>query len=49
MRRISRELRRQAVLMAQHAENDALDDWNEAIYDWEGLGEDYPDLIAGLT
>jgi hypothetical protein len=27
-------LRRQARLMAQHPENDAIDDWIEAISDW---------------
>jgi hypothetical protein len=29
-------LRRQAKLMAQHPENDAIDAWNEAAYDWSG-------------
>jgi hypothetical protein len=29
------DLRRQARLMAQHPENDAIDDWIEAIYDWD--------------
>ena len=30
------DLRRQAKLMAQHPENDAIDAWNEAAYDWSG-------------
>jgi len=30
------DLRRQAKLMAQHPENDAMDAWNEATYDWSG-------------
>jgi hypothetical protein len=29
------DLRRQAKLMAQHPENDAIDDWIEQVYDWE--------------
>jgi hypothetical protein len=29
------DLRRQAKLMAQHPENDAIDDWIEAAYDWD--------------
>jgi hypothetical protein len=33
-RRVRRDLRRQAKLMAQHPENDAIDAWNEAAYDW---------------
>jgi nicotinamide mononucleotide adenylyltransferase len=28
------DLRRQAKMMAQHPENDAIDDWIEAVYDW---------------
>jgi hypothetical protein len=28
------EIRREAVLMAQHPENDAIDEWIEAVYDW---------------
>jgi hypothetical protein len=28
------EIRREAKLMAQHPENDAIDAWNEAAYDW---------------
>jgi DNA-binding LacI/PurR family transcriptional regulator len=27
-------IRREAKLMAQHPENDAIDAWNEAAYDW---------------
>lgn len=27
-------IRREAKLMAQHPENDAIDNWNEAAYDW---------------
>ncbi len=32
--RVRADLRRQAKLMAQHPENDAIDAWNEAAYDW---------------
>jgi hypothetical protein len=32
-RRVRQELRRQARLMAQHPENDAIDAWNEVAYD----------------
>jgi hypothetical protein len=28
------EIRREVKLMAQHPENDAIDAWNEAAYDW---------------
>jgi len=33
-RRARLELRRQARLMAQHPDNDAIDIWIEAAYDW---------------
>jgi Protein of unknown function (DUF3018) len=29
------DIRRQVKLMAQHPENDAIDDWIESVYDWE--------------
>jgi hypothetical protein len=29
------EIRREVKLMAQHQENDAIDDWIEQVYDWE--------------
>jgi hypothetical protein len=29
------EIRREARLMAQHPENDAIDNWIESVYDWE--------------
>ena len=29
------EIRREAKLIAQHPENDAIDDWIEQVYDWE--------------
>jgi hypothetical protein len=29
------ELRRQAEMMRDHPENDAIDDWIEAIYNWD--------------
>jgi len=29
------DIRRQAKLMAQHPENDAIDDWIEQVVDWE--------------
>jgi len=28
------DLRQQAKMTAQHPENDAIDDWIEAAYDW---------------
>ena len=28
------DMRRQAKLMARHPENEAIDAWNEAVYDW---------------
>jgi Protein of unknown function (DUF3018) len=28
------EIRREAAAMARHPENDAIDAWNEAAYDW---------------
>jgi hypothetical protein len=33
--KVRANLRRQAKLMAQHPENDAIDAWNEAVYDWD--------------
>jgi len=32
--RIRAEIRREAALLASHPENDAIDDWIEAVYDW---------------
>jgi hypothetical protein len=29
------EIRREAKLMAQHPENDVIDDWAEAMIDWD--------------
>jgi Protein of unknown function (DUF3018) len=29
------EIRREIKMMAQHPENDAIDDWIESVYDWE--------------
>jgi hypothetical protein len=29
------EIRREVELMARHPENDAIDDWIEAVIDWE--------------
>jgi hypothetical protein len=34
--KVRADLRRQAKLMAQHPENNAIDTWNEAAYDWSG-------------
>jgi hypothetical protein len=34
--KVRADLRRQAKLMARHPENDAIDAWNEAAYDWSG-------------
>ncbi|TMJ54102.1 MAG: DUF3018 family protein [Alphaproteobacteria bacterium] len=33
--RVRADLRRQAKIMARHPENDAIDHWIEAIYDWD--------------
>jgi hypothetical protein len=32
--KVRADLRRQARLMARHPENDIIDDWIEAAYDW---------------
>jgi hypothetical protein len=32
------EIRREAAMMSQHPENDAIDAWNEAMYDWDDFG-----------
>lgn len=32
--KVRADLRRQAKLMAQHSENDAIDRWIEDVYDW---------------
>jgi hypothetical protein len=32
--KVRADLLRQAKLMARHPENDAVDDWIEAVYDW---------------
>jgi hypothetical protein len=32
--KVRADLRRQAKLMAQHPENDAIDRWIEDVYDW---------------
>ena len=32
--KVRADLRRQARLMARHPENDIIDDWIEAVYDW---------------
>lgn len=29
------KIRREIKLMAQHPENDAIDDWIESVYDWD--------------
>jgi hypothetical protein len=33
--KVIEEIRREAELMAQHPENDAIDDWIESVVDWE--------------
>jgi hypothetical protein len=33
--KVQADIRRQAKLMAQHPENDAIDDWLEKAIDWE--------------
>src|SRR5580704_12572515 len=35
------EIRREAAMMAQHPENDAIDAWIEAITDWDDLWPPY--------
>jgi antidote-toxin recognition MazE-like antitoxin len=40
--RISAHIERQAALIRQHPENDAIDDWIEAVYDWEEFGSPSP-------
>jgi hypothetical protein len=34
--KVRADLRRQAKLMARHPQNDAIDGWIEAAYDWSG-------------
>ena len=36
------DLLREAKVMAQHPDNDAIDDWIEAIYDWDDLNDPPP-------
>jgi hypothetical protein len=33
--KVIEEFRHEAKLMAQHPENDAIDDWLESVIDWE--------------
>ena len=33
--RVWEEIRREVALMSQHPEDDAINEWIEAIYDWE--------------
>jgi hypothetical protein len=40
------DIRRQGKLMAQHPENDAIDGWIEAVYDW-ALGSEARRCRAG--
>jgi hypothetical protein len=32
------DILREVKMMAQHSENDTIDDWIEAIYDWDDFG-----------
>ncbi|MEA2819842.1 MAG: hypothetical protein QOJ86_1846 [Bradyrhizobium sp.] len=36
------ELRREGAMMRHHPENDAIDEWIEAVYDWD----DWPPFDA---
>lgn len=33
--KVRAEIRREAALLARHPENEAIDDWIEAAYDWD--------------
>jgi Antitoxin MazE-like len=33
--KVKADLRRQAKMLARHPENAAIDDWIEAVYDWD--------------
>jgi len=33
--KVKADLRREAKMMAKHPENAAIDDWIEAVYDWD--------------
>jgi hypothetical protein len=33
--RVWEEIRREAAVMSQHPEDEAINDWIEATYDWE--------------
>jgi Protein of unknown function (DUF3018) len=43
---VSVEIGREAAMMAQHPENDAIDAWIEAVTDWDDFGSpcDWNDL-----
>ena len=32
--KVLKEIRREGAMMRRHRENDAIDDWIEAVYDW---------------
>jgi hypothetical protein len=36
------KIRREAAMMSQHPENDAIDDWIEATYDWDDFRTPFP-------
>ena len=35
--KVRADLRRQGRLLARHSENEAIDTWIEAVYDWDAL------------
>jgi hypothetical protein len=34
--RVWEEIRREVAMMSQHPEDEAINDWIEAVYDWDG-------------
>jgi hypothetical protein len=36
------DINRQAYLIRLHPENDEIDDWIEAVYDWDEFGSPFP-------
>jgi hypothetical protein len=33
--RVREEIRREAAMLSQHPEDEAINDWIEAVYDWD--------------
>jgi hypothetical protein len=33
--KVLKEIRREGAMLSKHPENDAIDDWIDAVYDWD--------------